>query len=74
VSLAGAPWFRYLAGALGGGLAERLRTGLQIREDRFDSDTHLQSPPQSLCGPGSAPLPLRDLAALCHGAVPTGES
>lgn len=26
----------------GGGLAERLRTGLQIREDRFDSGTHLQ--------------------------------
>ena len=25
----------------GGGLAERLRTGLQIREDRFDSGTHL---------------------------------
>ncbi len=24
-----------------GGLAERLRTGLQIREDRFDSGTHL---------------------------------
>ena len=26
----------------GGGLAERLRTGLQIREDRFDSGTRLQ--------------------------------
>lgn len=26
----------------GGGLAERLRTGLQIRVDRFDSGTHLQ--------------------------------
>jgi hypothetical protein len=25
-----------------GGLAERLRSGLQIREDRFDSDTRLQ--------------------------------
>ena len=27
-----------------GGLAERLRSGLQIREDRFDSDTRLQKP------------------------------
>lgn len=27
----------------GGGLAERLRTGLQIRVDRFDSGTRLQN-------------------------------
>jgi hypothetical protein len=26
-----------------GGLAERLRSGLQIREDRFDSDTRLHA-------------------------------
>ena len=29
---------------LSGGLAERLRSGLQIREDRFDSGTRLQIP------------------------------
>lgn len=28
---------------MAGGLAERLRSGLQIREDRFDSGTRLHS-------------------------------
>ena len=34
--------FLYAPHTPGGELAERLRTGLQIREDRFDSDTRLQ--------------------------------
>ena len=33
---------RYLPCTPGGELAERLRTGLQIRVDRFDSGTRLQ--------------------------------
>lgn len=32
----------------GGGLAERLRTGLQIRVDRFDSGTRLQRFPRKI--------------------------
>ena len=47
----------------GGELAEWLRTGLQIREDRFDSGTRLQiiRPPLS---------PVTDLAAYAIHAVP----
>jgi hypothetical protein len=42
--LAVAGMIRYPQRTFGGGLAERLRSGLQIREDRFDSGTRLHLP------------------------------